>query len=102
MAAYEELMQVGSTESALRNKVKIAVIVAAEAIRNETPATDNHANRMLWAKDAFSNPEGKAQELLWALLAQNKDTQIGNITGASDATVQTAVDVCIDIFATGA
>ena len=101
MATYEELHGLFEGSSALKNKVKVAVIVAAESIRNEDGGTANHANRLLWAAEAFENPGGVAGKMLMAVLAANKAAAVGAITSASDTTIQANVDAVVDLFATG-
>jgi hypothetical protein len=101
MATYAELFDLRSN-SPLLNRIMVACIVAAETIRGEDGGTANHANRLLWAKAVFANPDAEASRMMMAVLAQNKDATIGQITGATDAAVQTAVDAAIDVFATGA
>jgi len=100
MASYTELRGLFSTDD-LRNKIEVACIVAAEAIRTEDVNTDNHANRVVWAKTTFSNPRTIAEKMLMALLAANKDADVATITGASDAAIQTKVDAAVDVFADG-
>lgn len=100
MATYLEIFDLRSN-SALRNRIAVACVVAAEAIRNESGATTNHANRMIWAKAVFANPESEAVRMLMALLAQNKDATVGQITGVTDANLQTGVNAAVDVFATG-
>jgi hypothetical protein len=100
MATYGELRALFG-EDALRHKVEVACIVAAETIRNEAPATENHANRLVWAKSAFQDPAGVAVKMLMALLAANKDETPSNITSASDAQIQARVDAAVDVFADG-
>jgi len=100
MATYAELRQL-FTDGDLRNKVDVAVIIAAEAIRTEDPGTTNHANRLLWAKAAFASPRGKSEEMLMALLAANKDASVATIQGVTDAALQTKVDAAVDVFADG-
>ena len=100
MATYTELYDLRSN-SALRNKIAIACIVAAEAIRTEAGATANHANRLLWAKAVFAAPDIEAARMMMALLAQNSAATVGQITGATDAAIQTAVGNAVDVFATG-
>ena len=100
MATYTELYSLQSDDS-LRNKVAVACIVAAEAIRVEDGGTANHANRLLWAKASFEDPIGAAEPMLRALLAANKAATEANISGASDVSIQTNVDAAVDIFATG-
>lgn len=100
MATYAELLT-ASENSTLNQKIRVACIIAAEAIRTENNATANHANRLIWAKAVFANPVAEAQRMLWAVLAQNKDATLAAITGATDAAVQTAVNAAVDVFATG-
>ena len=101
MATYEELHNLLAQESVLRNRVKVAVLVAAQAISVEPPATANHAFRLIWAKQAFQNPEARAAELFPALLAINKGATVAQILGASDTAIQGAVDGVINLFADG-
>jgi len=100
MATYNELYTL-TADSALRNRVRVAVIVAAQTIRGEDGGTPNHANRLLWAAAAMANPAGEAQRMFHAVLAANKDSTVEQISGASDAAIQTAVDNVVDLFATG-
>lgn len=100
MATYAEIRDL-FTDSSLRNKVSVACIVAAEAIRNEDAGTTNHANRLIWAKEAFSNPLTTSEEMLMALLAANKDETVATIQGASDAAIQARVNAAVDVFADG-
>lgn len=101
MASYEELHGLFEGSSALKNKIKVAIIVAAEAIRNEDGGTANHANRLLWAAGAFESPGSVADKMLMAVLAANKAADVGAIAGASDITIQANVDAVVDMFATG-
>ena len=100
MASYLELRSLfGNGE--LRNKLDVAIVIAAEAIRNEDVGTTNHANRLTWAKAAFNNPRSKADEMLMALLAANKDLTVAQIEEATDSAIQTRVDAAVDVFADG-
>ena len=101
MATYQELYGLMVGESALQNKIAVAVIVAAEAIRSEDGATDNHANRLLWAAAAFNSPKPIAKRMMMAVLAANSTVAVGAITGASDEVIQAGVDEVVDLFATG-
>lgn len=101
MATYAELLTIASTSSgeALRNRIRVGVVVAADVIRAEAPGTANHANRLIWARQALNNPDAEAQRMLWAVLAQNRAFTVAQITGADDATVQTAVNAAVDLLA---
>jgi len=100
MATYTELFGLRSNDD-LRNRVSIACIVAAEAIRSESDATTNHANRLKWAKRVFEHPEIESARMLWALLAANKSATVAQITGVSDTNMQTGVDNAVNLFADG-
>ena len=100
MATYDEL-RVLFGHDAIRKRIDVAVIVAAETIHAEDPLTENHANRLKWAKSVFTNPLGVAKQMMMAVLAANKDFTVAQITGADDATIQTKVNAVIDLFADG-
>lgn len=98
MATYAELLTAsGNTD--LINKLRVAVVIAAEKVRTENEATTNHINRLLWAKAVYENPSVEGQRMMWAVLAQNAAAPLATITSASDATVQTAVDAAVNVFA---
>lgn len=100
MATYEELFSLRN-KSELKNKVVAAVIISAEEIMAELDTVPNHTNRLLWAKDVFASPDTEANRMFMAVLAANKDAEIAQILGASDAAIQTNVDDHVDLFATG-
>lgn len=100
MATYVELRQLFS-HSELKNRIEVACIVAAESIRTEDGAVTNHANRLIWAKATFANPNSKRDEMLMGLLAANKDSTVEEITAVTDAALQTLVNAAVDVFADG-
>lgn len=100
MATYDELRGL-FTHGPLRNKVEVACIIAAEAVRTEDVGVANHVNRLVWAKRVFENPGAVRDHMLMALLATNKDLAVAAITDATDAAIQTQVDAAIDVFADG-
>jgi len=100
MATYEELYSLWH-ESSLKNRVTVAAIVAAETIQGEDPAIPNHANRLIWAKATLENPMSVADAVFRLVLAANKDATTEAILKASDASIQSAVDTAVDMFATG-
>ncbi len=101
MATYDELLSLNSSSSgtSLQRQVQVAVVVAADVIRLEVGTTPNHTNRMAWAKLALQNPKQEAERMLWAVLAQNRALTVAQITGATDAAVQTAVNAAVDLLA---
>lgn len=106
MATYQELFELNN-DSALKNRVLTACIIAAETIRAGDDTADppwdqtNNANRLIWAAAVFNSPRSEANRMLWALLAANSDATVANITGATDAAIQANVNAAVDLFATG-
>lgn len=101
MATYTDLYEIANNNTLL-DKFTAAVAVQAEAIRTENGATTNHANRLIWAKQAFTDPRAMALKMTWPILAQNAGVTKAQILAASDATILTAVASAVDVFATGA
>lgn len=98
MATYTELDLVAE-DSTFRDRVKVACIVAAEAIRTELPATPNHDARVTWARGVLFAPDKEASRMVWAVLAQNRAATLAQITGATDTQLQNAVDAAVNLFA---
>lgn len=98
MATYAEMQSLRDYEP-LRDRVRIACLVAADTIVQEAGSTANHANRMLWAKSVYQNPVGTANDMYWAVVIRNKGSTLTQIQTASDAAVQTAVDAMVNTFA---
>jgi hypothetical protein len=98
MATYAELLT-ASQSDALRQKVRVACVIGAEKVRTEVATVTNHEKRMAWAKSVYANPEAESNRMVWAVLAQNAAFTLAQITGASDALVQSAVDAAVDVFA---
>lgn len=98
MATYLELLTAAQND-ALRQKIRVACLVAADTVRAESAATVNHAARLAWAKGVFESPVNEGEKMLWAVLAQNKSASLAAILAASDAVIQTNVDATIDLFA---
>ncbi len=100
MATYTELRGLFAN-NLLKNRIEVACLVAAEAIRVEDGGTVNNANRLIWAKAAFNNPTAKAAPMLKRLLAANKDSTVENIQAVIDSALQVLVDAAVDLFADG-
>jgi hypothetical protein len=98
MASYAELLEVASYPP-LMQRVKVACIIAAEAIRTEPAQTAGHDARMDWAGRVFENPQAEAERMIWACLAQNKDSTVTQIQAATDAQVQAVVNAAVSVFA---
>lgn len=98
MATYAELLT-AYADAPLRDKIRVACVVAAETIRTELASVANHTERLKWALRVFADPAAEADRMAWAVLAQNRSATLAQITGASDASVQTAVDAAVNVFA---
>lgn len=99
MATYAEL-RTASESPALLIQVKVACIIAADTVSLESAATPLHAERLLWAKRVYENPDTMAQRMVWAVLAKNKAATPAQIAAATDAAVQTNVDAAVNVLAT--
>lgn len=97
MATYTEIYDLRSN-SDLRNKIVVAVAIKAAAILDSATPT---AAQIAWAKAAIANPMGQADDLLVYVLAKNAALTAAQITGASDAAIQTAVNGAIDKIISG-
>ena len=98
MASYEDLFSEYQSDVLLK-RVAVAILIAADTVLNEVDTTTNHVNRLVWARDAFINPENFARRFLAAILAANNGATIAQIQSSSDTQIQTNVDAAIDVFA---
>ena len=98
MATFLELRGLFN-DVALRNRVEVAVIIAANNIaQNSTAESDE---RLTWAKNALNAPGREADKALLVALAVNSTAAVAQIQGASDAALQTNVDSAVDVLAIG-
>jgi len=99
MATYAELLNIANTSDGFKQTIKVAVVVACDVIRAEADATPNHAARVSWARATLQDPDTAASQMVLAVLAQNRTLTAAQITGASDAAVQTAVNAAVNLLA---
>lgn len=92
MATYVELFDLRS-DGNLRNKVAVACVVKAQTLIALASPT---AQQLGWAHKALQNPVGMAQTIMEYVLAANKSATVGQIQGATDATIQGNVDAAAD------
>lgn len=100
MATYQELFDLRRNQ-ALLDKITVAVQIAAETIYAEAGGTTNHANRVIWAREATQHPRAMAEVCMSLVLAANKSNSVAQITGAADSAIQTNVDNLVDDLADG-
>ena len=97
MATYAELAAIGATDpdgfNALRDKVRVAVVIKAQAIAADVAST---AEQNAWAVDALQEPITQTDPVMNYILAANAGVTIANILSASDSAIQTNVDAAVD------
>lgn len=95
MATYLELFDLSSSSAItdLRKKIRVAIAIKAQLIAASASPT---ATAKAWANAAFQNPQGYEGVVLNYILAANKAATTAQISGADDATVQTAVNAAVD------
>jgi len=84
----------------LRVKVGSAMNVAAQGVLVEAPATPNHANRVILARQILSGQH--IDSFMRAAIAANAGlANLAALLGAADSGIQTAVNNVLDAFANG-
>ncbi len=87
MATYLEIRGLFN-DSELLNRVTTATIVYAHnAIGGAT------IDQKKWIATALANPTSEAQKILMGVLAANKNSTVEQILGATDAVIQSKVDL---------
>lgn len=94
MATYLEIDGLGSNTDLLA-KVKTAALVRADAYRADGAST---INQKRWAIAAMARPETEARKILPLLLVQNRALTLAQITNATDAAIQSAVDLVVPMI----
>jgi hypothetical protein len=95
MATYNELhaLRGSSTLDSLRQKIAVAIAVKANIIAKlASPTTAQKA----FAVAALGNPDAYLPTVMNYILADYNTATVAQITGATDAQVQTAVNATVD------
>jgi len=90
MASYTELRSLFSDDE-LKNRVDIAIIVAANNLLSGTPTVPEQQ----WAAHAFTSPRAESEKALMVAIASNKDLSVAQIQAVADAGLQVAVDAAV-------
>lgn len=86
------------TENAeFKGRIAAAVAKAAYDILNEDAGTTYHAERVVWAKEAMSDPYGVADVIVWTVV-QNATIQ-GSGINSTDNDIQFVVNSNVNNFA---
>lgn len=88
----------------LSQKVAAAVIRTSVSVAFEDTGTPNHANRLIWSKNALANPTGTASEVLRYVIAAayvsvSPPMDLPSLQSLSDVVIQANVDASLAIFA---
>ena len=101
MPTYEELFELRNN-SALKNRVTVAVMITAQKIIDDVLAitgTTTQPQLDLWAANALSNPGSAASQIYPYVLAANASATIAQITGVDDLAIQTNVEGAVNAIA---
>ncbi len=88
MATYQEIRSLFSDDD-LRHRAEVAVVIAAEV---ELSASPGSVEGRAWGLKALQDTETWGRKAFILVLAVNKDAPVSAIKGASDTSIQTAVD----------
>lgn len=97
--SYLEMYNLISSDGDLWRKAAIACFKAAVDVINEDPGTSNHANRVIWANQVFTDPIVKAKEMKYGILQNATVQTLGNSTTDND--IQFVVNGLINSYAKG-
>jgi hypothetical protein len=99
MATYNELFNLRRENTDLLNRVEVAAVKKAQTLIDAASPT---AAQVGWALTTITAPRAEADRLLNYVLAANSALTVAQITAASDAAIQTAVNAAVDkIIAAG-
>lgn len=90
MAAYVDLRNQFSND-ALRNRVAVACVIAANDATSGTPT----AAQLKFANYVYTNPDEVAKRVLMAVLATHKNLTVTQIEQVTDPDLQAAVNAVI-------
>lgn len=94
MATYSELRAIigSSAGDDLKKKIEVAIAIKAQTLIDGTPT----AGQKAWAQEALDSPASKVQGIMNYMIAANNSATVAQITGATDATVQSNCNAAVD------
>jgi hypothetical protein len=109
MATFSELNSIltDTTPGAqqLREEVRMACLIAANAILRNTDTADppwnagNHEQRLQWATSFLRSPTDITAQMFGIVIAENNGASVSNIISASDTVILSNVEESIDSLA---
>jgi hypothetical protein len=95
--AYTDIYdQAVVADSTLRKQITVALHKAAGDIANESPSTENHSQRLAWARRVFLDTVSWSSKAVWVVM-QNA-TIAANPAAATDNDVQFVVNSNVSNF----
>jgi hypothetical protein len=85
MAYVDIYNEAVTVDSSLRKKITVALHKAATDISSESTSTQDHSQRLAWARRVFANPVEWTPKVIWIVMQ--------NSTIAADPAVATDTDV---------
>ena len=93
--AYTDIYTAATNDAhVLRQQVAVAIVKAAVDVINEATNTEDHSQRMAWARRALSDPTGWAAKSIWKVL-ENATIQSAP-TEATDSDVQFVINSLVN------
>lgn len=96
MATYQELFDIRN-DTTLHDKVTIASVIKAQTLLDGTPTQDE----VDWAMVTLDDPNSRANQIMYYVLAANNAATVAQILAATDAAIQTNVDNAVDALTAG-
>ena len=95
-----------SDNSDFLKRVTVRLHKLAKDVKNEDPGTENHANRLLWAADVFTDPIAVAKQMRWDILSDANVYAAEEPSSSADegwrsAKIEEAASGLINTYATG-
>lgn len=96
MPTYLELYDLRFSDE-MKKRIAVAIAIAAQNILAEDGQTTNHANRVIWAKEALRDAQLMTEKIMWQILANPTVATKG--LSSNDDELQFTVNSLIDTVA---
>ena len=91
MASYIDIRSILFNDDSLKNRVDVATMIAADDLLTGTPTESEQK----WAAAVFADPRSEGNKAFRSVLAANNGLSVAAIQGATDAALQTKVDLVV-------
>lgn len=93
---FLEIYDKKSQSETMKARVEVAISNAAIAVLNEDPATENNADRVIWASDALANTKGMTERMLWGVWGNSTIQTSGD--ASTDNDIQFVVNGLVNTY----